>query len=689
LIRAILGAFVLEEQLLAELAGRIQAETEDRLTQLDPEAPLARDTALADIMLGYLEEAGLTTEHELCPYEDQSGRNRCRIVGYALPEESTRLELFTALYVDDSLHRRVGRQELGRLCGHAARFFACAASLDFDRFRDNPEALAAIHLISEQLDRIEEVRVHVLTNGIARDRTIEQLHIENRLVQFSVCDIERLQRLASEDVSRDRIEIDFQSLLGRPIACLEMKPAPNEYQTYLLILPGDLIYSLYEEFGPRLFEFNVRSFLQTKGQVNKGLRATLRDEPERFLAYNNGLTATADMIEVGLHHGETVIRKIKGLQIVNGAQTTASIHRAKKVDRFDISRVAVATKLTHVEAPKLSEFVPLIARYANTQNPVQLADLSANNEFHIRLEQLSEKTWCPGEETRWFYERARGAYQVAAARHGTTPAKKREFEFETPKSQRFSKTDLAKYHMSWWRLPHVVSKGAQKNFSAFMVTLRERYPADWQPDADFYRDTVALAILFTAMQSTVRKAKLGSYGAQVVTYMLAKLSADYGDRLDLAAIWENQSLSPELLVMIQSWVPLTHQAIIEGAGRRNVTEYCKKEECWSHIGTLSLPTPVPLPPELAGPQKPSAGITPAACTSDTSAIAKCIALDAAAWGKVIAWASASGNVASFDLKVAHTVSGYALERWQKKPSDKQAQYGARVIEAARRAGVIS
>jgi hypothetical protein len=184
-----------------------------------------------------------------------------------------------------------------------------------------------------------------------------------------------------------------------------MKPRPDEYETYLVILPGELIYQLYEEFGARLFEFNVRSFLQAKGKVNKGLRDTLKNEPERFLAYNNGITATADEIEAGLFMGETSISRLRGLQIVNGAQTTASIHRAKKVDRIDISKVALSMKLTLVEPAKLTEFVPLIARYSNTQNVIQVSDLSANNEFHIRIEQLSEQIWAPGEEERWFYER--------------------------------------------------------------------------------------------------------------------------------------------------------------------------------------------------------------------------------------------------------------------------------------------
>ena len=142
----------------------------------------------------------------------------------------------------------------------------------------------------------------------------------------------------------------------------------------------------------------MRSFLQVKSGVNKGICDTLRDQPDRFLAYNNGLAATADEIEVGTFAGETVIHRVRGLQVVNGGQTLASIHRARKVDKLDIGRVSVAMKLTRVEPAKLTEFVPLIAKYANTQNVIQVADLSANSEFHIAMEIAGgAESWCPGE----------------------------------------------------------------------------------------------------------------------------------------------------------------------------------------------------------------------------------------------------------------------------------------------------
>jgi hypothetical protein len=333
------GGDLLEEQLLEEFARRLRAEAMEKLGEVDARASLANDVALVDVMLAYLEEAGTVGEHELCAHEDATGRNRCRIIAYSLPEDSNRLELFTGIFLAEGEGQTLPPDEIRRLTGQAARFFEYAAKGDFTRFLDNEEGSAAARHIAAEMDRIEEVRVYVLTNGMVRDRAVTTIHILERPVEFSVFDLERLFRSSQEEVTRDRIEVDFASELGRPIACLEMRPPPTEYQTFLLVLPGNLIASLYEKFGARLFEFNVRSFLQAKGKVNKGLRETLRSQPERFLAYNNGITATADEIEVGLLNGETVIKRVKGLQIVNGAQTTASIHRAKKIDRVSVDSI--------------------------------------------------------------------------------------------------------------------------------------------------------------------------------------------------------------------------------------------------------------------------------------------------------------------------------------------------------------
>lgn len=680
---------MIEEKLLDEFAASLRAEAAEKAAEFPPDAPLASDSALAEAMLEYLEEAGAVTGHDLCPYEDQSGRRPCRIIGYSLADDSTRLDLFTAHAVQPSESNTLSGSELGKLSGWSARFFEYAAKGDTSRFQSNPAAAAAAALIRAELHRIEDVRIFVLTDGKVKDREVEDMIILGRTVETEVWDLERLYRANGEEVSRDRIEVDFKKLMGRPIACLEMRPPPAEYQTFMLILPGEVLFQLYSEFGPRLFEFNVRSFLQATGNVNKGIRKTIEEQPGRFLAYNNGITATADEIEVGTWNGETVIHHLKGLQIVNGAQTTASIHRARVWDKLPIDKVAVSMKLTLVPPTKLQEFVPLIAKFANTQNPIQIADLSASDAFHQKFEALSETTWCPGEETRWFYERARGSYQVARSRNGSTPGKRRDFDLTYPKSQHFGKVDLAKYLMTWWAEPYTVSKGAQKNYAAFMFGLRDRMGEGWEPDRQFFQETIGKALLFKAAQSVVRKAKLQSYGANVVTYMVAKLATDFGSRIDFGRIWETQEISAEMLALFTTWAPLVHSAIVESAGKRNVTEWCKKDGCWEIVRTLELPVADEAPIEFAGAV---AETTDNDGPPATSAVAEdpvqiCMSYDGVMWGRVIAWA-AGHNVEEMDRKVALTLGGYAIDGWRKEPSLKQAIRGVRVLSAARRAGAI-
>ena len=95
-------------------------------------------------------------------------------------------------------------------------------------------------------------------------------------------------------------------------------------------MPGKTLANIYEKWGNRLLEKNVRVFLQAKGSVNKGIRNTIDDDPSMFFAYNNGITATADDIKVEDLPRGRAITQIKNLQIVNGGQTTASIYSAYK-----------------------------------------------------------------------------------------------------------------------------------------------------------------------------------------------------------------------------------------------------------------------------------------------------------------------------------------------------------------------
>ena len=221
-----------------------------------------------------------------------------------------------------------------------------------------------------------------------------------------------------------------------------------------------------------------------------------------------------------------------------------------------------------------------------------------------------------------------------------------------------------------------------------MAYLPERFSPEWVPDTDFYRSTINLLIIFKASQTAVRKATLQSYRANVMTYMLARLSAEYGDKLNHDTLWEAQSVSPEFGSMLREWAALIHEGIVAGAGSRNVTEFCKKEECWERIRTLQLPTVQPPPIEFQADQQARTPVPRQAVDPGRELIDRCMALNGADWTKIVAWASTSTTVTEFDLKVAHTVSGYALAGWQHEISEKQARIVSRVLDAAERAGIL-
>lgn len=70
---------------------------------------------------------------------------------------------------------------------------------------------------------------------------------------------------------REEIDIDIVALHGGPLACVTASGASAEYEAYLTIIPGSLLQRIYDVYGARLLERNVRSFLQAKGKVNAGI----------------------------------------------------------------------------------------------------------------------------------------------------------------------------------------------------------------------------------------------------------------------------------------------------------------------------------------------------------------------------------------------------------------------------------
>ncbi|MEX2670888.1 MAG: AIPR family protein [Phycisphaeraceae bacterium] len=673
---------------LVDFAASVETHITSRLEENDTTGLGAfREQLFTEHVCGYLVEYGAIDDIDLCFFEHQHGRGHCKANAYCVAEDSSKITIVATLYRNEALST-VHRKDIVVALRRALRVFEAARAGIRTSMEPALESYSMMQRLEEASESAVDCDIVVLTNGLAAS-AIEDAGLPDLGIRITsqVWDMERLFRCAASGRSYEAISIDLSRTATGPIECLKMPESSADYDAYMAIIPGGLLFELYDLYGAKLLELNVRSFLQARGKVNRGIRDTIRAEPHRFLAYNNGISATAESVAIGrTSDGGLQITAVEGFQVVNGGQTMASIHRARKIDQADLSDVFVQAKVTVVPTDRIDDIVPHISRYANTQNRVSEADFSSNDPFHVQIERLSERIWCPGESSRWFYERARGQYQVARARKGTTPARRREFDSMVPTAQKFDKTGLAKYVNAWDQLPYLVSRGNQKNFVHFMSMLKERGD-EWLPDEAYFRDLIAKAIIYKRAERIARQHKFPGFQANAVAYTVALLSYRTVGRADLASIWAEQQASEAMADTMYNWMPLVLDCIVNSAGERNVTEWCKKEECWRSVQVAEVEIPDALQQELAeGQPLPTVGSAKGKqgvglSHVDRENIAKAMQLNGAEWLVVHKWATEKELHFSM-AGIALTLSGYATNGWQKVPSAKQAKQAVKMIDLA-------
>lgn len=538
--------------------------------------------SFTQIVFDMLSEAGEFEDPLVC-YHRATGME---VSGYAVDDDEGRLDMFLSIHTNATPPETVTRQRVDIGFRRLRSFLDwCLKGRYVDLEESSPVFDMASHIYQVRND-LTQVRLCVITDGRTTVETLPQDTIGDLSLTMSLWDIVRLHRLSTSGRERGAISVDFQQRFGQPIPCLQAESRQQCYRAFLALLPGGVLRDIYADFGARLLERNVRSFLQARGKVNRGIRDTIAKEPARFLAYNNGITLTGEAVHLTGEGAALAISRIDGLQIVNGGQTTASLLATNR-GRADLSEVYVAAKLIEIGSGDRDELVRKVSRYANTQNRITEADFSANDPFHVGLEELSRTTWAPAvggtqRQTKWFYERARGQYQDARASH-LTPARRRAFSAEYPPQQRFSKTDLAKFENTWDQLPHIVSRGAQKNFSDYMIRLGGR--DQLVVDRSYFERLVGKAILFRAAERIVQRQEFGGYRANIVTYTIALLSNATSQRINLERIWREQALTPAMQEAIAKASHDVYHIITNPPSARNITEWCKSEKCWDAVRT--------------------------------------------------------------------------------------------------------
>ena len=573
-------------------------------------------------------------------------------------------------------------------------------SLD-KRFRDGLEESAPVFglvdMIETRWPSVSRVRLFLISNRVLSLRIDgrEAGELDGVPVTYNVWDLGRMHRYAMSGREREAIEVDLDHF-GGPLPILPAHTGSTDHESYLAVFPGRQLATIYNRWGARLLEQNVRVFLQARGNVNRGIRNTLTNDPDMFFAYNNGITATAESIETRETDDGLLLTRIRNFQIVNGGQTTASIHVGLSSKDVDLDRVFVQMKLSIVDPDRAVEVVPRISEYANSQNRVSSADFFSNHPFHVRVEDFSRRLYAPSRDgsfrqSKWFYERARGQYQDA--RGGMSQAERGRFDLEYPKAQVFTKTDLAKFLNVWHGKPEVVSRGAQKNFADFASLIG----AEWNRNADnfnemYFREAIAKTIVFKAVEKLVTGQAWyqGGYRANVVAYAISKLAHDVeqmGRSINFERIWRAQSTSPGVLAALGVAAKSARDVIVDSPeSMRNVTEWAKQQACWERVRRLEVEWPQALELELQDATDRSEAKREAVkdqrMLNGIQAQSTVVQAGSNFWGEVRAWGMSKGHLSPDDsgvLEVAEAVPS-------RVPSEKQSVRALEILRRLHREG---
>lgn len=556
------------------------------LTYVKENSPISTNMAFKTLFLSYLTEAGETLVSDCMLVDFKKDSENMKLDGYAFSEYFRSLTLLVSKYQAKSIPEKIKKTEIDKLLKKVLKFYKTCGTNDFEALEESSDGYQAYKFIKGHKADIETVNIILLTNDETIRYIPDDVHYGKITVRFDVWDIERLYQsvLGGTAVERQLV-IKLKKKYGESLPLIKVKGDNEIYDCYIGVISGELLARIYETEGQDLIQKNVRSFLQAIGKVNKGIKVSLANEPQMFMAYNNGISTIAESIDFDecRSSGDIVnITEITGWQIVNGGQTTASIYNAYKA-KLPLEQVNVQIKLSVIkQKDRAEEIIHNISKYANSQNKINMSDFNANDAYHVKMERLSRATPIPvakGKSTDyWFYERARGQYLVELNRQPTAAAKK-EFKSRCPKNRCISKTVAAKCVMTYRGYPDIVSKGLETSFIYFsdMVSKGE-VP---EPSEQSYIEMIAKVILFNSCDEIIKNLKFGGFKAQQDYYTVALFGKYYSDLFDPLEIWNRQSINAETAKTIEelAYFVWNHfqNPTVPGV---NIGQWCKKEECW-------------------------------------------------------------------------------------------------------------
>ena len=305
------------------------------------------DQELATSILEYMEDNGEVNAPEICSFQ----KTRSRITAYDYNDEAESLDLFYLVKAETMLGKiNAGKIQQG--FSYLMAFYREAMTGQLFKNQDiNPsdEIVEVAKLVQSTKGQISQLRLYIITDGLTDPAAVpptEDSEDDEYTIEYNVWDMQRVYQQHNMRAGKEKVEIDFPTTYNTELQCLKMSEQNLFIDAYLAIIPGITLAKIYKQYQQVLLEKNVRTFLQFKGKVNKEIRKTLRNNPDMFFSYNNGISTTASEIETRERDGVLYITRLFDWQIVNGGQTTASIAASLTDKEVDLSKVFVPMKIS-------------------------------------------------------------------------------------------------------------------------------------------------------------------------------------------------------------------------------------------------------------------------------------------------------------------------------------------------------
>lgn len=521
---------------------------------------------------------------EICS-EEYEGLN-CDVDACYYEEDSNTYNLYIAIYDDNVNENDFLTQE--EVEGYYAKIYNFIDKAISYRFADFPESSFTYQIANDIHSNLKNSKIvaNIISNyhipdSYKKDKVVQ---IDDYNVSFRTYDFKDLKTMLESSLN-ETSTLDCVDTFGKEIDALLLS-SNDDFDVYVFGMKGTWLASLYKVDSVRLLEPNVRSYLKRTSKVNSGILDTVKNCPEEFVSFNNGISAVATNISSSTNSGINYkIKNLTNFQIVNGGQTTATLYECSK-DKLEeeLKQVIVPVKLTVVKnIVNSSTFIRDISLYSNTQTAIKKSDPPSNLPFYIEIKRLSSECLSSDGENNYvcYFERTNGEYQTELKRNNGS----KKFTKTNPKNRKFDKIDLARAINCWEQFPYVTSQGKEKCFLYFNNIIKNQLI---NPDEAYFKNAYATIMLYKKLGVISKKMGL-TVKSNVVAYTLSLISLLYDKSLNLNEIWEKKEVPDDLVKLSMELMPKVHQAIIDAPNScPEPRMWARKKECWEKVKEITV-----------------------------------------------------------------------------------------------------